>query len=1090
MSCTSCGRPLERDARFCPNCGAAQGRAGEERRIITAMFADIVGFTALAERMDPEEVKHLVDRAFERLVDDITSFGGVVDKVLGDGIIALFGAPVAHEDDAERAVRAALRMQDTVQALSAVLDPPIQLRIGINTGEVLVGPTTAGGDYTAMGDVMNSASRLQGLAEPGETLADGATKAATDGAIAYRSAGRLPARGREQPIEAWVALHPVRPPGMHRERAIDSDFVGRDHEMALLEAQARLAVDGHRSQLAIVLGEAGIGKTRLVGEAAAYIGQELDARVLEGRCLPYGEANVWWPIAELVRDAFELSTEDSRDEAESMLRKALPEHLGELVDGDLDRYLTALLHALGYDTTLRGGDRNMNRSEVMLALTTVLEAALAEGPVVIVLSDMHWASDAVWALVNHILTELARQPLVVLMSARPGEEAHVPSGGHGLSVIRLGPLDDDAAASMLAQMGLDLAEDARDELVDRSGGNPFFLQELGGLMAKQGLGAAGADFDVDPHELPATLRGIIAARLDALDPGERLLLENAAVLGRSGTIDGLARMVELRDGVSEVSHDLASLVSKDLLELDGNRYRFRSNLVRDVAYGRLTKTARAQQHYGIAQYLEATSEAPVRNSRVVAIAEHYRAAAHLSAEVSNVPDIDRAECVARALYWLEQAGDRALEVGAPIQAESWYDSGVELAKDHESLPRFVFGRAKARTEIHDVTGARADLERLEAMPDLDPVVLAKAQLVRGDVDRKAGDLDSAAARLREAADRLSALAAPDQQSLALRLLGLTEMVRSHDSLARQAMESSRQVAMASGDRSSEAWALQALAWHTFRQGRVLEAGELVGEAIEIFTELNDRGGLTWSQGVEAWVAFHTGDWARARRLVDTVLPETRRRGDPPAEGIMLNLDASLELWSGRAQRALELARRARAVAERVDDITLAVQSRALEGRALVSLGRVDEGTETLEHAYSLADQADDSENRRIAVIVNSASAARLGEPERAIRWAARYDGMHDDPTVVGEADLVVSLALAMLQRGAVTEAATQLEWVDRSVGGAGRPLRRRGRGDRGRRRGSCGAVGAAHVPDAGRLLDLPRQGVGAAGPGRHSNPGR
>ena len=1034
MLCASCGLEIAHGARFCSHCGAAQTAAGEERRVVTALFADIAGFTSLAEHMDPEGVKHLVDRAFERLAHDITMFGGVVDKVLGDGIIALFGAPVAHEDDAERAVRAGLRMQQTLDGLSSELVPKLQMRIGVNTGEVLVGTTTAGGDYTAMGDVMNSAARLQELATPGDTLVGEATRNVTADAIAYHSVGSLPARGREAPLQAWVAIQPIRPPGVHRQHG--GVFVGRQHELDLLASQARLAVDGRRAQLSVVFGEAGMGKTRLVNEAASAMAAQSGARVLDGRCLPYGEANVWWPVADLVRHLFELPDELTPSVADTSLRAALGDHLVDGHDGAVDRYTTALLHALGYETPLRGGDRQRNRSEVMLAFTTILEAELAERPVVIVLSDMHWAADVVWELVDHVLTELSRTRLIILTTARSTENDHLPSGRHGLSAIQLGPLDDRAAAELLAQVGVELPDALAAQLVDRSGGNPFFLEELAELVAKDGdlFAGAGADeYSIEPAELPATLRGIVAARLDTLDVGERGLLEDAAVLGRTGPIDGLATLARQTRGVASIDVDLAALVEKDLLETSGTRYRFMSNLVRDVAYARLTKSGRAQQHYNIARYLEEQQPASeVRNSVVVAIAEHYRAAAHLCSEVPEVVGVDRADVVSRALFWLEQAGERALDVGAPRDAARWFQFGIDLAEDDPATATFLFGRARARAELHDVGGARADLDRLDTFADLDPVMIARALLTQGEVDRKAGDLDLAAGRLREAADRMAVLEVPDQQALALRLLGMTEMVRSDDSLARQALDGSRTVAMEAGDRRAEAWALQSLAWHAFRRGRVLEASALVDEAIDIFTELNDQGGLVWSQGVLAWVAFHTGDWEEARLLIDMVLPETRRRGDPWAEGITLNLDASLQLWSGNAQLAFDLARQARTVAERLDDSTLAVESRAIEGRALVSLGRIDEGAELLEEAFSLAEGTGDRDSRRVAVVTNCASSARLGEAERAIRWAARYDGLHDDPSVVGEADLIVSLALAMLQRGAVDEAASQLLWVEAS----------------------------------------------------------
>jgi len=1031
MSCKSCGRSIAEDARFCQHCGASQQLEVDERRVVTVLFADLVGFTALSERRDPEEVKHLVDRAFERVGRDIIAFGGVIDKIMGDGIIALFGAPIAHEDDAERAVRAGLRMQQTIGALSVELDPPIEMRIGVNTGEVLVGVAAAGGDYTAMGDVVNSAQRLQSLADPGQTLVGGATRTATGDAITYRSSGNLPAKGREEPIEAWVALGAIHPPGFHRRRG--ARFVGRNHELDLLEAQARLAID-NRAQLAVVVGEAGIGKTRLVEEAVSRLTDHFGATVLEGRSLPYGEANVWWPIADLIRNLFDLPLDASLPECEARLGKSLVAHIDNPSDYDIGRYSTALLHALGYDTPLRGGDRNRNRSEVMLAFTTVVEAELRHKPVVLVLSDMQWAAAAVWDLFNHVLTELVRGKLTVMMTMRPADTNKLPWGRHGLSIVQLGPLDDQASAELLTELGIDRSEFDFGELVDRSGGNPFFLEELAGLVAKHGKRAGQGDeeFDVDLDRLPATLRGTISARLDALEVGDRALLEDAAVLGRTGSIDGLLTLAEETRGTAPYDGHLMALVDNDLLEVRGSRFRFRSNLVRDVAYGRLTKTGRARRHEGIATYLEKIQGETVRNSVVVAIAEHYRAAAKLSAELSTMATLtlDRRHVVERALYWLEQAGDRALDVAEPRMAARWYDYGVELATDNEILARFVFGRSKAATEVHDLVGARADLDRLEGLPELDPELQAKAMLVRGDVARKGGNYAEATTDLAEAARRLDELGLPDQQALALRLLGMTEMVSSHDVEARRALEASRSVATASGDRRSEGWALQSLAWHAFLLGRVDEARALVEEAIEIFTEVDDQGARGWAQGVLAWVAFHTGRWEEARNLVDTILPEIQRRGDPWAEAITLNLDASLQLWSGQAESAHLLARQARAVAESIGEVTLMAMSQAVEGRALVSLGQINEGTQVLDDAFSQSDQVGDEEGRRIAVISNCASAARLGEPDRAIRWAARYDGANHDLSIVGESDLSVSVALAMLQRGALREAALQLGWTD------------------------------------------------------------
>lgn len=1031
MNCRSCGQALADNARFCSHCGASRASVDEERRIVTAVFADIVGFTALAEHRDPEEVKHMVDRAFAQLTEDITTFGGVIDKIVGDQIVALFGAPIAHSDDAERAVRAGLRMQSTVGGLEATVGPDVAIRIGINTGEVLVGSTTTGGDYTAMGDVMNSASRLQDLAQPGQVLVGGVTRQAAGDSVRFEGVGSLPARGREGPLEAWIAVEATRPPGARRRKA--ELFVGRQRELAFLKAQSMMAFDLQTAQLCVVLGEAGMGKTRLIQETSDRLAREVELVAVQGRCVAYGEANVWWPIGEVVRELFGLEPDLSRSDVSKRLEPLLSQRFGQ-ASPDVARYLTALLHTLGYETPLRGGDRKRNRSEVMLAVTQVFEHELRQRAMVMVLTDMHWAADAVWALIDHLLSELARTPLVIMVSAQTLDREDIYRNRHVGSVMRLGPLRSDDARQLLDEVGGDLSDSASQDLVSRSGGNPYFLEELASFI-REGRGPSavaghrtGAQLRADLDELPDTLRGIVAARLDSLDSSQRALIEDASVLGRSGSIDGLATLARENRGIASIDAALASLVTEDLLAVNGSRYEFRSDLVRDVAYGTLTKTVRAQRHAGIARYLESGQSGRIRNSVVVAIAEHYRAAAQLAGEVTQVPNVDQAEVLDRALHWLDQAGYRALDVGESAQAERWFEYGVELATDDEVLARFLFGRAKSRCEIHDIPGSRADLDRLEPLLDQDPLMAARSLVIRGDVDRKAGDLDRAAGLLREAADRLAVLDDPAEQALALRLLGLTEMDRGDDSLATQALTSSRVVASKAGDRRSEAWALQSLAWHAFVRGKVGAAKELAGQAIDIFAELSDRTGLAWARGVQAWVAFHLNEWDNARELVSAVLPEARRQGDPWVEAITLNLAGSLSLWSGEAHEARELARTAQQVAERAEDQGLVIQSMALEGRALVSLGQIADGTELLERAFTIADRLGDRNARRVAIISNCASAARLGEPERAIRWAARFDGIHDDPTSVGEADLAVSLALALLQRGAVDEAMDQLAW--------------------------------------------------------------
>ncbi|HEX2564702.1 MAG TPA: adenylate/guanylate cyclase domain-containing protein, partial [Acidimicrobiales bacterium] len=314
MICPVCGADVPDGARFCPNCGTDLQARGDERRVVTVLFADLVGFTALSEDRDPEQVKRLVDRCFERLVADIEAFGGRVDKIVGDAILALFGAPIAHEDDAERAVRAALQFHRTLDDDRADLGVDVRLRVGVNTGEVLVGSLRSGGDYTAMGDVVNTAQRLQSAAEPGQVLVGQATYLATRRVVTYRSVGTIVAKGRNAPVSAWVAEGARLPPGYRPDRH-RAPLVGRDDEVALLSHALDLAVYQGRAALFLLVGDAGVGKSRVVEEVAEMARGCHDSLVLQGRCVPYGEANVWWPLAEAVRSACSLEPGDDQDTA-------------------------------------------------------------------------------------------------------------------------------------------------------------------------------------------------------------------------------------------------------------------------------------------------------------------------------------------------------------------------------------------------------------------------------------------------------------------------------------------------------------------------------------------------------------------------------------------------------------------------------------------------------------------------------------------------------------------------------------------------------------------------------------------------------
>jgi class 3 adenylate cyclase/tetratricopeptide (TPR) repeat protein len=1056
--CPGCGAAVPDGARFCPTCGTDLQVRADERRVATVLFADLVGFTALSEDRDPEQVKRLVDRCFERLVVDIEAFGGRVDKIVGDAILALFGAPIAHEDDAERAVRAALQLHRTLDEARADLGVDVRLRVGVNTGEVLVGSLRVGGDYTAMGDVVNMAQRLQSAAEPGQVLVGQATYLATRRVVTYRSVGTIVAKGRHAPVSAWVAEGARLPPGYRPDRR-RAPLVGRDDEVALLTHALDLAVGQRRAALLLLVGDAGVGKSRVVEEVAEQARSCHDGVVLQGRCVPYGEANVWWPLAEAVRSGCDLRPGDGQEAAADKVRAVVADVMGDPGSSDaeqdaaapeargtdeIDRVVEGLLHLLGFDV-LRGIDVARARDEATGALLTLAAAVARRRPLVIVLSDLHWADSAVLGVLEDLLERNARQPIVVLATARPvlAERWSPPEGGHHSVVVHLDPLDRDAATQVLHVLAdgktIALDDTVVAELLDRAGGNPLFLEELVSWLE-----------ETRSTDLPDTLRGLVAARLDGLTPQERLVLEDAAVLGSSGQAEWLAIMHrKAHGGDGAVRSALGGLQDKDLLALDGESWEFRSEVVREVTYGTMTKERRATVHAGIASWLEREAR-PHHDAIVDRIAHHYARAATLAAELGGSPGVPH-DIGKRAVLWLRCAGDRATQADTPRRAARLYsraldalDSGVADAQGGSPAERndriaLLLARSAAYAELREVARARSDAEGALSLAEAggDERAAVRATVAVAEAALRSGSSGEAEALLGVALARAEAAGDDEGRATALRVRGFAALLCNDPETATASLEPARELYAALGDRRGLAWALQNLSWAHFIAGRIDDAEALLHDSAALFAEIGDRGGLGWALGLLAFTRFHSGYPDEAETMAEQVFGGAEGAGDRWAVGMGQVLTGSIRLWTGRAESAIERARDALATFDAIDDDYGRVQARLLLGRALVTAGRAVEGFEVLEQAgASLLPSHSPRFTEFLATGLLSA-AVQVGDRDRAAAAVAVLpdrERSSDDLATAGTSEDLVSRALLALQRAHPDEALDLLRELNRAIG--------------------------------------------------------
>ena len=1014
MTCGSCGSNTPVDARFCPACGHPIVARHDERRVATVLFADLVGFTRLSESADPEHVKNLVDLCFERLAADVVSYGGQVDKVIGDALVAIFGAPVAHEDDAERAVRAALRMQEHLERLGTETSTEVRMRIGVNTGEVLVGALRAGGDYTAMGDVVNTASRLQSIAQPGQVVVGPATYAATAGAIAYEPLGALSVKGREEAVDAWHATGAVAPPGSRRARPL-TPLVGRDDELTMLSASLTTTVTRRRTHFILMVGEAGVGKTRLANELGQSAEGDHGARVLTGHCIPYGESDAWYPIAAMIASACCVGLEDDTETQRKAARIETAAVLELPIDDpEVGRITDGLLHIMGKPSNVDTVDPGRAHEDSLRAVLAFMAALADQRPLMLILSDLHWADSELLDFLPRLLQRVSGMPVILLATARSefADDWTPPPGRHNVVNVHLDPLNAADADELLAALLPDADPAVRAALRDRSGGNPFFVEELAAM--------AGEDTGRPTGELPATLHGLVAARLDRLRPAERSVLEDCAVIGASGPVE-LVEVLASSHG-SDTASTLSALADGGLLELDHGEFSFRNELTREIAYGTLTKAERARRHNLLAKTLAKEGERTGRIEEVMdRLGYHFNLAASLMTELGSGAGLPL-EMAANAASFLGRAARRAEQREDWKAAEHHLNSAIPLVADdaREQLLAFHLARARARAEQRKTPAARHDLADVERLArELGDVrALAGATTILGDVQFKEGDLPTATDTLDRAIAQWRAIG--DQAGLAeaLRFSGMTALFRGNTDKAAVDIDEALSLFRVCEDRRGEAWALQNLAWLSFIQGEYDVAEARLETSAATFTDLSDWGGVSWALGLLAWVRFTQGRMEESRELAVRMEQEARELGNRWAGAMMNVLLANIAVWTGDPESAMDQAREAVEVFRALGDPWGELQAMSPLILAQTLSGHYDRALALIDEIETVGFQVLDFSMTQLPSLIRVAIAVMTGA-DGAYELAMESLGDLDGKRFINDEQRML-LGLAALQAGKLT----------------------------------------------------------------------
>jgi class 3 adenylate cyclase/tetratricopeptide (TPR) repeat protein len=798
---------------------------GEERKLVTVLFADLVGSTAYAGERDPERVRATLDRFYAAMQDEIERTGGTVEKFAGDAVMAVFGAPAALEDHAERALHAALAMQERVAAL---LGDELEMRVGVNTGEVVVGAAREGGSFVT-GDAVNVCDRLQKAAEAGEVLAGERTTSAVAGAFELGEPRIVEAKGKPGGVvgvPVLRALRLVRPRGVGGLRRA---FVGRDSELELLRATYRRAASNAEPHLVTIVGEPGVGKSRLVDELQDLLRTEHVLPVVRaGRCLAYGDGITYWPLGEIVRQHFGLREGAPADEVARKLH---------------GREILGL--ALGLDVALELHPLDA-REGLHAALVAFVQELGAGSPAVLVIEDLHWAEPDLLDLLERVASDV-RAPVVVLATARPELFDHRPiwgSGRRNATVLWLDPLALSEASQMLEEMvAAALPDDLRQTVVERAEGNPFFLEELVGELVDRGALVQTEDgWSMRAGEpdlaIPDTVHAVLAARIDRLPPVEKNGLQAAAVVGR---VFWRPSVLHLTLGEEP---DFGLLEERDLITArrgavlaEGGEFAFKHALTREVAYGSIPKARRGRLHAALADWLESGIG---QDERAPLLAYHYSQAAN-PGDADLVWGDEHAELErvrARAVHWLTRAGQLA-------KRRSEFDESVELLSRAVELCDDDHERALLWREVGLANALRFDgdafwsaMEHALEGPLDDEERADLYSVLAFQTSNRSGmwGVQTIPELVNGWVERALELGAPDSKA---RLRGLIARANMDPAAHRDDVAAIRALVHESDDLELRSYALQVLASAAQDEGRYAEAVTLAEQRLALLPEIDD-----------------------------------------------------------------------------------------------------------------------------------------------------------------------------------------------------------------------------------------------------------